>query len=290
MNCRVKIAKRKTGLPLLAPLFLLLLSLPAKGDVSRFECSSIFARLLKYRTIASENSLVQYGTAELTELPRSGVRVLLWNAHKQTHPNWKGDFVGMRNSADIYLIQEAALATNTAPNSAMAGKEWTMARSFAVKNMATGVVTGSDRRARSSVAVRSPVYEPILRTPKASLVSEFAIEGREEKLMVINVHAINFTNLKKFKAQLNHLFPHIDGHKGPIIVAGDMNTWNPWRSSYLKTMLADHGLEEAIPTNDQRMLVLDRVFIRGMKMKSGKIIQDVWSSDHKPQSFEFEFD
>jgi endonuclease/exonuclease/phosphatase (EEP) superfamily protein YafD len=282
---------QRAPLCIYAVLALFLISYTAKGEVEvSWECSGIFAKLFNYRMIDPAEALVTFGTAEHETLPNSGMRLMLWNAHKHTNPNWRGDFLGMRNRADIYLIQEAALKKEGGPAMEMAGKEWNMSQSYSTKNQSTGVATGSNRRALKSTAVRSPVYEPFLRTPKSTLISEFAIQGRHEKLMVLNIHAINFTTLSKFKAQLDHLLPYIDKHEGPLVVAGDMNTWNPWRAKYLKTMLEKHGLEEALPQNDTRMLALDRVFVRGMKMNTGEVVDNVRSSDHKPLLFEFKFD
>ena len=45
--------------------------------------------------------------------------------------------------------------------------------------------------------------EPLLRTPKATLVTEYALAGRQDTLLVINIHAVNFTlGLGAFEAQL----------------------------------------------------------------------------------------
>ncbi|MGZ3694439.1 MAG: endonuclease/exonuclease/phosphatase family protein [Bdellovibrionota bacterium] len=292
MNCRFLLTPRKpTEIRYIAILLLLVFSHTAKAQTPNpWECTGWFARLLKYRSIAPENSLRRFGEADHEALPSSGMRLLLWNAHKHTHADWDLDFGMMRDKADIYLIQEVATAAGKMPAVAQrAGKEWALADSYETKHFATGVATGSNRRAVSSVAVRSPVYEPFLRTPKASVVSEYAIEGREDKLLVVNVHAINFTGLKKFKAQINALLPYIDSHSGPIIVAGDMNTWSPRRAQFLRAVLADHGMEEVNPKGTSIVLNLDRVFVRGMKMKKGEVMNEIESSDHKPIYFEFDF-
>lgn len=269
----------------------LALGLPAIAETNRWECTGMFARLLAYKPIPLSESLVKIGSPTRDALPADKLKLLLWNVHKHTHENWAHDFAEMGDKADIYLLQEVASSSPQNPTlAASRGKEWNIANSYETKDFTTGVATGSTARALQARPARSPVYEPILRTPKASLVSHYAIEGRNDSLLVVNVHAINFTRLWKFRAQINSLLPLLDNHRGPIVVAGDLNTWSPGRIKYLQEVLAKHGMTEAKPRVAPGFLHLDRVFTRGMKRKYGEPLHHVNSSDHKPLYFEFEYE
>ena len=72
-------------------------------------------------------------------------------------------------------------------------------------------------------------------------------------------------------------------HQGPIIVAGDLNTWSERRQRLVDEFMREHGLEPVVFTPDLRTTVfgraLDHVYVRGLKAENAEVIP-VTTSDH----------
>jgi endonuclease/exonuclease/phosphatase (EEP) superfamily protein YafD len=136
--------------------------------------------------------------------------------------------------------------------------------------------------------------------PKVSLVTEYPLPGGKT-LLTVNVHLLNFErwSVKKIRHQLEKLKTIMALHSGPILMAGDFNTWNRKRLDLVKRITADVRLEEVVDfpagrtTGDQdsaflneflgidKNLPLDRVFFSGLKPTDARIL-DYRSSDHTP--------
>jgi len=100
------------------------------------------------------------------------------------------------------------------------------------------------------------------------------------------VHSINFElAVDTYRAQLEALADALAGHRGPIIFAGDFNTWNDARDRVVAGIAARLGLTELKLSVDQRALFfgrrLDHIFIRGLQSIDVSAIP-VDSSDHNP--------
>ena len=109
------------------------------------------------------------------------------------------------------------------------------------------------------------------------------------------------TNLEKFKAQLFKIINKINGHKGPIIFAGDFNTKNEDRLSFLYRELKDKlDLETVVFTKEDKKEIkhfpfspipLDHIFYSSreleFKKNSPDVLETIKSSDHKPLFVEF---
>ena len=128
--------------------------------------------------------------------------------------------------------------------------------------------------------------EPLISLPKSALVAWYRIKGRPEMLAVANVHAVNFTlDLTVYQRQIENVIDVLAPHKGPVILAGDFNTWSPVRVQVVRDAAARIGLTEATPLRGERSMFMgmlaDYIFVRGFT------VDDVWvesitSSDHQP--------
>ena len=66
-------------------------------------------------------------------------------------------------------------------------------------------------------------------------------------MLVVNLHAVNFElGMATFREQLNDLTALIHRHQGPVILAGDFNTWSDKREFWLNKLVGELGLQEAI--------------------------------------------
>jgi endonuclease/exonuclease/phosphatase (EEP) superfamily protein YafD len=113
----------------------------------------------------------------------------------------------------------------------------------------------------------------------------------DENLLVANIHGINFTlGVAIYQEQLESLFELMKQHTGPIVLAGDFNTWSDERMQIVEDLAQSLMLESLDYTNHNRTIMfgnaLDHVFYRGLE----PVEHDTWhvtSSDHNPTHVSF---
>lgn len=211
------------------------------------------------------------------------IRVLTWNIHKEDDPGWQEDLARFAAGNDIVLLQEATLIDPLQRVLRDAGLRWVMASSFIYLDVDIGVLS----------AVRVPfvahctqrVTEPLLRLPKSSVVIWLPIAGSTRTLAVANVHSINFALLlDEYEAQFDGVAQALADHDGPIILAGDLNTWTDARFAVLDRLAKRLGLT-SIPFGPGRSTFLgrevDHILVRGLEIANAASIA-VRSSDHNP--------
>jgi endonuclease/exonuclease/phosphatase (EEP) superfamily protein YafD len=222
--------------------------------------------------------------ADSEALDPASIRLLTWNIHKQDDPGWDRDLASFAASSDIVLLQEVVLAPALRSVVEDAGMRWVMASSFLYSDVDIGVITGSRKTPLASCTQR--VVEPLIRIPKSAVISWFRVAGQATTLAVVNVHAINFAiSLGGYRAQLDALRAALVDHPGPIIFAGDLNTWTDARNQAMRAVGAELGLTEITFREDRRSVFmgkqLDHVYARGLELVEADAIP-VKSSDHNP--------
>jgi len=222
--------------------------------------------------------------ADSEALDPAAIRLLTWNIHKQDDPGWDRDLASFAATSDIVLLQEAVLAPALRTVVEDAGMRWVMASSFLYSDIDIGVVTGSRKTPLASCTQR--VVEPLIRIPKSAVISWFRVAGQSATLAVVNVHAINFAlGLTGYRAQLDALRAALADHPGPIIFAGDLNTWTDARNQVMRDVGTALGLTEITFREDRRSVFLgkqlDHVYARGLELVEADAIP-VKSSDHNP--------
>lgn len=242
--------------------------------------------------LADPNVVSVLSEASRNELPKT-LHITTWNIQKAgALQAWAYDFVQLTTPADLILVQETM--QNYVVEDAikqLPGYNFTMATSFLVDDYTpTGVMTGSRANPLESHYLRSPDTEPIANTPKMTLVQKFAIEGSSDSLLVINVHAINFVFKPAFTRQIRQIVKRIQNHVGPVLLAGDFNTWSGGRWNVLSEATASVGLKHVSVPSDSRFLQLDHIFLRGIKVKSAALLDDIHTSDHFPLRAEVEIE
>lgn len=219
-------------------------------------------------------------------LPRS-LKVLVWNVHKFDDSRTVCELADMAEDADLVLLQEQDLTgmAKVSCSAAVKHLNW----SFTIAYRQSGLATGSPKQALRTESYHTTVTEPLLNSQKSWLVNEFKISGSSERLLVINVHAINFRLLNKFKIQINEILERIRQHRGPVLVAGDFNTWPSGRFRYLATSLGELGIEYLHSGALRRYLLsMDHIFARGLELKQVHNTSTAKSSDHLPIAVQLE--
>ena len=225
---------------------------------------------------------------ELAQAPAiplaSGISILVWNTQKgEGKENWAWDFRNLAKGKQLVFLQEG-MNDNFMPSilRSMPDLGWLMAQNFYMKDSqdATGVITGHTQSPLSTVFKRTKDTEPITNTPKMTLFTTYVME-KGTRILVVNIHGINFTSLFPFYHQIDQVTELIKKWHGKVIFAGDFNTWAPGRTEYLSRKAQEAGLIE-VAVNSTRSLVLDHIFVRGCYPYRAEIHDEINSSDHKP--------
>lgn len=213
------------------------------------------------------------------------VSLISWNIYKAQHQNLASDLAHLNSSADIVLLQEALL------NKDLVGLKpfWRFAPGYKSGDQQSGVLTLS--RWPATVHCHFVHQEPWLRTPKATNVVEYVMNDGQ-RLLAINLHAINFSlGLTDYRRQLDDAITIIEHHKGPVVFAGDLNSWSLRRGDLLDERLKSVGLEAASFSQDNRTRFwgrpLDYVWVRGININSAEVPIST-SSDHNPLLVSFD--
>lgn len=212
------------------------------------------------------------------------IAVLTWNMYKQSRPNWAKDFQRLSKDQDLLLLQEAYMDKDLGSALAKSPYNWAMTTAFFYQDTATGVLTASPSESDSHCALFAK--EPVIQTPKSILVSTYPITGNHQKLLVANVHGINFTlGLESYRQQFKALRQVIQNHQGPLILAGDFNSWRKDRQAILDQLADELSLRRVGYDSHQRITVfgnpIDHVYYRNLEVIQASSPK-VSSSDHNP--------
>jgi endonuclease/exonuclease/phosphatase (EEP) superfamily protein YafD len=226
----------------------------------------------------------------LGQLPAAGeqglqdvLEILSWNIQKTGGAGWEQDLAEFAGRVDLAFIQEASLRAEI--SQVLGGSLYeAFADGYTTARKPTGVMTLSTHPPSLSCSFSS--REPWLRTPKATSVTEYPLAERSERLLAINLHAVNFAlGLADFREQFRALEQLLERHRGPVILAGDLNTWSGARQSLVDALTGRHGLQPLRFQPDLRTTAfgraLDHIYVRGLQAEFARAIP-VSSSDHNP--------
>ncbi len=257
--------------------------------------------------IPARGIIKEENTFSTQSLNDSSIKVLVWNIHKEGNSrDWVEDYgkIYEDKKPDIIILQEARLNTGL-EHALKTGKEmgWIFSPNIEERNHDTysGVLTASKAKPHEQYSITTEGLEPVVKTPKTSLITTYKLSPSNKLLLVVNIHGINLANLEKFKAQLFKVVNTVNVHKGPIIFAGDFNTRNEDRLSFLYRELGDKlGLEAVHFTKEDKKEVkhfifspipLDHIFYSSknleVKKNSPDVMETIKSSDHKALFVEF---
>ena len=210
-------------------------------------------------------------------------RLVSWNIEKGKDSQWVDDLLKAPRPLDLILLQEA-YQPSVFGDLLMPGVHERFSEGFLAKDLQTGVLSVS--RVAPDLHCTLTAYEPWLGTPKATSVTRYGVGTAAQQLLVINTHSVNFEwGLDSYNSQMQALSRLLAAHPGPVILAGDFNTWSRERLAALQATTQGNGLHPVGFTPDQRTRAfgfpLDHVFIRGLvATDAGTLL--VSTSDHNP--------
>ena len=263
-------------------------------------------RLLPILLIALTISCRGQGATQVAEFSNQSqilpatITVVTWNAQKGENPQFASDLKLLleQEKPDIVFLQEAN--ANFLIPEKMGGY---LAEGWSYPwpgGKSVGVLTLSRVPPTRIEPVPTQFREFDVTAPKVSLVTEYPLPDGKN-LLAVNVHLLNFEiwSLKKMRHQLEDLKTIMANHDGPIVMAGDFNTWNQKRLELVKEITRDAKLTEVTDFPDgrttgdtksefwndvlgvERDLPLDRVFFLGFNPTAARLLE-YDTSDHRP--------
>ncbi|RRS29917.1 MAG: hypothetical protein P794_09775 [Epsilonproteobacteria bacterium (ex Lamellibrachia satsuma)] len=219
--------------------------------------------------------------------------LLCWNVYKKNtkHPRFKPylQALTLEQEIDFLLFQEA----NFKDEKHFTLPEYTFdaAANLEVMGEFYGVLSASRVESKGAQAYLSEGRESLIGPHKSLLLSAYPFEDGT-KLLILNVHAINFRENKRYDKELERFLELMKYHEGPMIIAGDFNTWNKKRIQKLHEIRKKLSLE-AVPFKQVDKVKsfmgnhLDFIFYRGVELLDFAVFRDHRLSDHNPLFAQF---
>lgn len=241
--------------------------------------------------------ILTMGRPTKKQLPAKNWSFLVWNLHKGEDETFRSEFLALTFNRDIIMNQEVYLDKNMKdvfrlllPYNIQTATSFFYGR----EKIRTGVANISAVAPETSQFIRTELREPVLKSPKISLISTYPIRFSKRSLTVVNIHGINFVTNASFKKELERIYQQIKDIPSPLVFAGDFNTWNEERVQMLNEYAKKLNLQEASFLPDNRITFngnyLDH-FLHTSDIKVTKARVDIIykGSDHKPLTVEVEY-
>ena len=235
--------------------------------------------------LACSSQLVGSNRSAHGALDSGDIRLVNWNIQRGGDSQWATDLATFQGDPDLMVLQEVP-ATPSALGTVTADQYHSFSPGYRTRRSLTGVMTVSATKPLTQCNLVS--VEPWIRSPKATVITEYGLTNTDQTLLVVNIHVVNFTfGTHAFHEQIRQAMSVLNNHAGPILLSGDFNTWHWRRSEILKVMTDSLDLEMVGYDEDHRKRFfgqpLDHIYVRGLEVLEATTRQ-VDSSDHNPMS------
>ena len=222
-------------------------------------------------------------------LAHDNFSILSWNTQKGSRAGFHTDLIDYSRDVDILLLQEAALSEEMKSWLGGSFNKWLLAVAFENQGTKVGIMAASKASTLSHCAFQEP--EPLIVIPKMMLVATYPLSGSDRRLLIVNVHMVNFTlSTEALRRQLAEVTEIVKKHDGPVIFAGDFNTWSRDRQLLVNETMSELKLQPVSFSPDNRSLFLNRtvdgIYFKGLEV-TGSYSHKVKSSDHNPLEVHF---
>lgn len=227
------------------------------------------------------------------------IRILNWNIHKEgNRSEWRNIITHIVNDKepDFILLQEVRLDGNVGD---FISKDLKYGWAFSPNvyqgkyDAYSGVLTASHIKPKMVESALSNETELFSTIKKTVLFTKYPIGSPSSELLIVNVHGININiDLDGFKEQIRYIAEVVMRHDGPVILAGDFNTWREARLDHLSKLVEEMELVivDFAPNADYIGTMfgnpLDHIFISKEELEvikgSQDVMMDIKSSDHTP--------
>ncbi|NAX22273.1 endonuclease/exonuclease/phosphatase family protein [Vibrio sp. V39_P1S14PM300] len=217
------------------------------------------------------------------------LNILVWNIYKQNRSNWRRALNKFSADKQLVLLQEASMGDELKAWINQGKWNGNQVDAFKAFDKTAGVLNLAPQLPVEACAYTE--LEPWIRLPKSALYATYQLSNGAQ-LAVVNIHAVNFTyGTKEYRRQLNTLTEALMQHPGPVIIAGDFNSWSKERLQVMRNTLEMIGVHEVSYLPDHRKqfingLPLDHVFYKGLKFEKAEA-PSTDASDHNPLMVQF---
>lgn len=238
---------------------------------------------------APQDILLTLGKPTKAALPKR-IQFLVWNLHKGSDADFSKDFSDLAYKKDIIASQEMLLnplmisVFSTLPDYLFAS-----ATSFFMGSdlYRTGVISASPVKPIEVQYIKTETLEPVVSSPKMTIVTRYPIANTDKFLTVVNIHGINFVDGASYKVEMERIYDQIKNYPSPMVFAGDFNTWSDERMSILSSVASRLNLVETHFFPDERMKFnnhkLDHfLYTEDLRIIEAKVEGFYKGSDHKP--------
>ena len=238
-----------------------------------------------------ENSRQSAAPATSRGFNPEGFNLLSWNIQKGKAEGWESDLVRFSEHADILAIQEAYLTKELRNFLNRRPYYWHLVTAFEYRDLKAGVLTATTIEPDFLCPLRAE--EPFIRFPKTVLITRYPLTNTRHFLMIANIHMINFAlHISVFNDQALQVEEILVNHQGPLILAGDFNTWSAERLTIIEEMADRLNLAPVDFKTDLTIkvfdLTVDRIYYRGLTLVAARVVE-VTSSDHNPLLVRFRY-
>jgi len=219
--------------------------------------------------------------------------ILVWNIHKENQSDiFAKSFYHLikRYPSDILLLQEVKYPKKE--KFFFHHYSYAFAGNIETKRTLFGVLTASKCSFFNNKTILSEQKELGFSSHKSYLLTQHKLND-DTTLTILNLHAINFVKSKTFASELHKLKQILKQLKGPLIVAGDFNSWSKKRHKILSSFQRELALEKLTLTQEKNIKrffwhTLDHIYYRGIYPKQALAIDTKDISDHNPLYASFE--
>jgi len=213
--------------------------------------------------------------------------MLCWNVHKN---NYDEKFIHYlekqvtQKKIDLLMFQEATFRNGE--RFALPYFAYDAAANLEVNGKFYGVLTASTVGSLYANAYLSEGQEAFIGPHKSMLLSSYSFKDKS-KLLVLNIHAINFRENTRYNKELARFFDFIELYEGPLIIAGDFNAWNKRRFEKLhenanKLKMKAVTFVQNSAVKSFRGNNLDYIFYKGLELLDSSVDKAEELSDHNP--------
>ena len=215
----------------------------------------------------------------------------VWNVWKQSGgEDFEREFQLLAEQSELVLAQEVLLTKRAIKFFAGADFQAVHGATYRrLDGLRDGVMTLSKAyRSKEPQRIVSKTVEPLLKTTKAALLTYYQVRASDEtsfsELAVVNIHCNLIRTPKTAKNEVLRLVEILSEHEGPIIFAGDFNTFSKAYLREISKALDVLGVVQVKIEKDPRKPIgqLDQIFTRGLKIISIDVDTSYKKSDHFP--------
>ena len=204
--------------------------------------------------------------------------LLVWNAHKLPMHRLAHCHLP---PADLWLLQEARVTVEAPPP----WPHWFMSPNLHRPRCDCGVLTASRYDLAPLRQFLSQRRELRWLTHKSALLTRHPLPGGDA-LWLLNAHMLLTRGRRHLRAELDSWSEALAEHHGPLIVAGDFNTWSRTRLRLLRHWAERHGLIWPQPDHAHHVRhhagqPLDHLLYRDLTLERFEALETP-CSDHNP--------